>query len=93
MSVNTDLELMKRKWESLGIQKHFSKVHHFASDKFATNPSSLNVFYNWCTKREIMDENSQTLQRALTTATLFEGGQSIEQSIETAWKNHPIIKR
>ena len=93
MSTNADLDLMKRKWESLGIQKHFSKVHHFSSDKFATKPSSLNVFHNWCMKREIMDENLQTLQRALTTVSLFEQGQGIEQSIDSAWKKHPIIKR
>jgi len=40
-----------------------------------------------------MDENLQTLQRALTVVSLFERGQSIEQSIDSAWKKHPIIKR
>ncbi len=93
MSTKTDLEMMKRKWESLGIREHFSKIHHFSSDKFKTKPSGLNGFYNWCEKREIMAENMQTLNRALTAASLFEQGRSIEKAINSAWATYPICKR
>ena len=93
MGAKHDLELMKRKWTSLNIEKYFTKVHHFSSEKFATKPSGLNVFFNWCVQREIMEENLQTLHRALTAASLFEQGRSIEQAIDSAWKQYPVCKR
>ena len=76
MSTNSDVELMKRKWETLGIKKSFSKVHHFSSSKFKTKPSGLKGFYNWCLDQEIQDENLQTVNRALKAASLFEQGRT-----------------
>jgi hypothetical protein len=93
MNIRSDLERMKDKWEALGIKKHFSEVHHFSSEKFRTKPSGLKGFYNWCQEREILDENLQTLNRALKAASLIEQGQSIESAIKSSWDLYPIVKR
>ncbi|GEM_PF-3424307 len=93
LDIEECVEHMKAKWESLGIAPKFSQVHHFSSDKFSTHPSGLDGFYNWCQKNEIQSENVQTVQRALATAFLYEGGASIERSIEVAWQNYGLVKR
>lgn len=93
MSINSNVEIMKTKWETLGIEKEFSKIHHFSSDKFKTKPSGLKGFYNWCQNREIQDENLQTVNRALKTASLVEKGYAIESSITAAWAEFQLVKR
>ena len=93
MNTSSDIEDMKRKWEALGITRNFSRVHHFSSAKFKTQPSGLKGFYNWCQRHEIQDENIQTVNRALKTATLVEQGQHIESAIKSAWGLYPLIKR
>ena len=93
MNKKSDLEQMKEDWERHGIATQFSKVHHFSSDKFATNPSGLNGFYNWCIERDILDENYQTLQRANRVVALIESGVTTQTAINQAWKDFPICTR
>jgi len=93
MNTTSDIERMKHKWESLGIKRHFSKVHHFSSKKFKTKPSGLKGFYDWCQDYEILDENLQTVNRALKAASLIEQGNSIDSAINSAWDSYPIVKR
>ena len=91
--MNSQLLAMKKKWESLGIASHFSKAHHFSSAKFKTRPSGMLVFINWCEKREIKDENLQTIQRAMKAANLFEAGKDIDIAIAKAWNEYPVLMR
>ena len=91
--MSLELDRMRREWESLGIQHHFKKVHHFSSDKFRSKPSGLDSFCDWCKDREIEDENLQTLNTALTVSSLIQQGKSPEFAIERAWEAYPIVKR
>lgn len=93
MNIIESVELMKEKWVALGIAPKFSHVHHFSSDKFSTRPSGLEGFYNWCQKNDIKSENTQTVQRAIAAAFLYEGGANIEKAIDIAWKNYGIVQR
>ena len=93
MNIMESVELMKAKWEALGIEPKFSQIHHFSSEKFSTRPSGLKGFYNWCQKNDIKSENTQTVQRAIAAAFLYEGGSSIEKAIKIAWKNYGLVQR
>lgn len=93
MSNSALLEKMNNEWLSLGIKKHFSKVHHFSSEKFKTKPSGLKGFVNWCESRDIQDENLQTLNRAIYVINLIQEGNNIEASINQAWLKYPVCKR
>ncbi len=68
MDIQSDLDIMKYKWELLEIQEYFSSIHHFSSNKFQTKPPSLAGFYNWCKDREIKNENLQTLNRTFKSS-------------------------
>ena len=93
MSTKHELDEMRRSWERHGIAKQFSSVHHFASDKFATKPSGLKGFYNWCRDRDILDENYQTVQRANRVIELIQDGKGVEAAIAQAWRDYPVCKR
>ena len=93
MKIMESVELMREKCKALGITAKFSHIHHFSSDKFSTHPSGLKGFYNWCQKNEIKSENTQTVQRAIAAAFLYEGGANIEKAIEIAWKNYGLVQR
>jgi hypothetical protein len=93
MSTKHELERMKQGWEKHGISRRFSSVHHFSSNKFATKPSGLKGFYNWCKDRDILDENYQTVKRANRVIALIEDGKSIDAAISHAWAEFPICKR
>jgi hypothetical protein len=85
-----ELEL---KWRTLRIDHQFRKVHHFSSDKFSSQPASLEVFIAWCDGRDIKDENVQTLERGLDVARRVEGGQDFDQALKEAWAEYPIVTR
>lgn len=93
MSTKYELDRMKNGWERHGISRRFSSVHHFSSDKFATKPSGLRGFYNWCKERDILDENYQTVQRANRVIALIEDGKGTDAAIAQAWSEFPICKR
>ena len=91
--MNSDLLQMKKLWEELNFESYFSSIHHFASDKFASPPSSLNAFYDWCKGREIRDENQQTVARAIHAANLNKSGTFISLAIVQAWEKYPLVTR
>ena len=93
LSTKSDLDRMKILWENLRIGRKFSSIHHFSSHKFATKPPGLKGFHNWCKYREILDENLQTIRRALRTSALIQEGQDFEDAAATAWKEVPVCKR
>lgn len=93
MSTKHELESMRIGWERHGISRRFSSIHHFSSEKFATKPSGLKGFYNWCKDRDILDENYQTVLRANRVIALIEDGKGIEAAIEQASKEFPKCKR
>ena len=77
----------------LGIEQRFPKAHHFSSEKFASPARGLQHFYNWCLYREIKEENSQTLNRALKVARLVDQGMDFETACANAWRTYPIRTR
>jgi len=87
------LEEMKVEWERQGFISEFSRIHHFSSNNFKSKPLDLLGFYNWCINRDVAEENEQTINRALTVIKLVSSGQTIEKSIKTAWRNHPLVTR
>jgi len=91
--MNTNLLEMKKSWEEQNIASCFSSVHHFISDKFASPPSSLKSFYDWCKGREIRRENEQTVARAIYAATLNKGGTFITSAIAESWEKYPLVTR
>jgi hypothetical protein len=91
--MKSQLETMRNKWKRLNIERYFPKVHHFSSDKFKSEPSSLDVFYKHCVSKEIEDENLQTINRAIEVTRLYESGVSILSAIREAWNNFPLSKR
>ena len=91
--MNIALNDMKNQWESLGIQDHFIRVHHFSSNRFKSKPANLDNFYDWCKEREIKDENLQTVNRALKTAALIQQGKNLGLAIDSAWEAYPIVTR
>ena len=93
MNTKRELDRMKSLFENLEISPKFSSIHHFSSNKFATKPPGLKGFYNWCKYREILDENLQTIRRALRTADLMQKGYDFENASATAWKEFPVCKR
>ena len=84
---------LESKWRTLRIDHQFRKVHHFSSDKFSSQPASLEVFIAWCDSRDIKDENAQTLERGLDVARRVEGGQAFKEALREAWAEYPIVTR
>lgn len=86
------LESMRSDWERFDIVKRFVDAHHFSSCKFRTDHSrgSLKGFYEHCKDKEIQDENTQTLCRALKAASLVESGQDLDSALKSAWEEFPI---
>jgi len=91
--MNQYLEAMISRWKKLGIEPFFIKVHHFSSDKFKSEPSTLYVFYKHCELRKIKTENLQTVQRAIKVAELYDSGISIDFAIKDAWDKYPVLRR
>lgn len=91
--MTSELNEMRRAWETLGISSDFSKVHHFSSDSFKTRPPGLSRFYNWCVAREIEAENLQTVRRALEAAKIYRSSKEIDAAIQAAWRKYPVIMR
>jgi creatinine amidohydrolase len=84
---NPRLAQLELSWRALGIVPHFHQVHHFTGRR----RESLASFIAYCGGKEIRDENSQTLARALEVARQMMDGEEFNEALEKAWATYPRL--
>lgn len=80
-------------WRELGIGPLFHQVHHSSSPKFSDKHERLDKFIAWCNVREIREQNTQTLERALDVARRVKDGQHFKEALKQAWAAYPIVTK
>ena len=97
MSIGMHRELwrMARQLRELSIESSFPQIHHFSSERFASPPSTLHQFEEYC--EGVVDfqkgENAQTIKRALAVVENVKGGSSLDDAIADAWRSFPLVTR
>lgn len=86
------LQTMNNKWEYLNISNYFADIHHFSSDEFSSQPTTLADFVHSCAGKNIRGENIQTIERALELARYVENGVDPSYAIKTVWADFPLSK-
>jgi hypothetical protein len=82
-----------RELKSLGGESIFPRLHHFASDKFASAPSTFQQHWDYCEKvQEFRDgNNDQTCRRIQAAVQAKKAGSTWERAIERAWQRFPAL--
>ncbi len=86
------LQLMNHKWQYLNLSGYFADIHHFSCAEYASSPTSLADFVNYCSGKNIRGENVQTIERALELARYVENGVEPNYAIKTVWADFPLNK-
>lgn len=88
---NPRLAELERKWNDLGIRRHFCRIHHSIKSKHSNKRETLRGFVDYCDCRDIRAENNQTVDRALDVARRVQAGCDIDKALELAWAAFPTV--
>lgn len=83
-----------KKLQAIGGEGYFTRIHHFASDKFRSPPSTFKVHWDWCDERESFRDggnNDQTCRRIQAVIKNREAGATWDRAIERAWQQFPAL--
>lgn len=91
----SELARVARDLREWGMEDAFKRIHHFASEQFSTEPSSLDTFVNYCEAHSPRrgQENEQTIERARAVLRELENGASRDGALAAAWHEYPLVTR
>jgi hypothetical protein len=82
-----------RDLKALDGEGWFPKIHHFASDKFASSPSTFEQHWGYCQRvQSFRDGNNDVpCRRIRTVVDAKQAGATWEDAIARAWQRYPAL--